>query len=320
MLRGAIIGLGGMGQNHLACYKSVDNVNIVAVCDTKPGHASTTVNNWGIDIPAYDDMETLIEKEKPDFVDIVTPTCSHAELTIKALEMGCHVICEKPMALNAADCQRMIDTAEKFNKTLMIAHVVRFMAPYFYLKNAIDTKKHGKLIKFTAKRVRSIPPQWIDDPQSHGGAVIDLPIHDIDYVQWVLGLPLGHYSHHYLRDDRTEFISTNMKYKGCSVFLEGGWFNSAVTFNSGFTAIFKKGVISCNNETAVENGRIIEFTPDMPELSMGIPCNSTDGYVRELTYFANCIENGKKPELSLPQSSLETIKLGKKLIAEAEKI
>ena len=93
-----------------------------------------------------------------------------------------------------------------------------------------------------------------------------------------------------------------------------------VTFNSGFTAIFKYGIISCNNETAVENGRIVEFTPDMPELSMGIPCNSTDGYVRELTYFVSCVESGIRPELSLPESSPETIKLGKRLIAEAEKI
>ena len=98
----------------------------------------------------------LIEKEKPDFVDIVTPTITHADLTVKALEMGCHVICEKPMALNEEDCQRMIDTAKRCEKILMIAHVVRFMAPYYYLKNAIDTRKHGKLIKFTAKRVRSI--------------------------------------------------------------------------------------------------------------------------------------------------------------------
>lgn len=320
MLKGAIIGLGSMGQNHLACYKSVDNAKIVAVCDTKPGHASTTIKNWGLDIPAYDDMVELIEKERPDFVDIVTPTCSHAQLTIKALEMGCHVICEKPMALNESDCQKMIDTAKKHSRILMIAHVVRFMAPYSYLKHAVDTNKHGKLIKFTAKRVRSIPPQWIDDPLSFGGAVIDLPIHDIDFVQWLLGLPLEHNSHHYLRNDRTEFISTNMKYNGCSVFLEGGWFNSEVTFNSGFTAIFKKGIISCNNETAVENGNIVEFTPDMPELSMGVPCNSTNGYVRELTYFVSCIENQKIPELSLPESSLETIKLGKRLIAESIKI
>ena len=320
MLRGAIIGLGSMGQNHLACYKSVDNAKIIAVCDTRPGHASTTIKNWGLDIPAYDDMVELIEKEKPDFVDIVTPTITHADLTIKALEMGCHVICEKPMALSEEDCQRMIDTAKRCEKILMIAHVVRFMAPYYYLKNAIDTRKHGKLIKFTAKRVRSIPPQWKDNPESHGGAVIDLPIHDIDFVQWSLGQPLGHYSHHYVRDNHTEFISTNMRYRGCSVYLEGGWFNSEVTFNSGFTAIFKNGIISCNNETAVENGHLIEFTPDMPELSMGIPCNSTDGYVRELAYFVSCVENGKWPELSPPESSLATIKLGRRLIDLAEKI
>ncbi len=320
MLRGAIIGLGSMGRHHLACYNSVDNVQIVAVCDTKPGHAATTVKDWGLDLPAYDDMVTLIEKQKPDFVDIVTPTNTHADLTVKALEMGCHVICEKPMALNEDDCQRMIDTAKRCEKTLMIAHVVRFMAPYFYLKHAVDTKKHGKLIKFTAKRVRSIPPQWISIPESHGGAVIDLPIHDIDFVQWLLGLPLGHYSHHYVRDNHTEFISSNMRYSGCSVSIEGGWFNSAVAFSSGFTAIFKNGIISCDGESAVENGQVIEFTPDMPELSMGVPCNSTDGYIRELAYFASCVENGKSPELSLPESSLETIKLGKRLIELAEKI
>ena len=111
-----------------------------------------------------------------------------------------------------------------------------------------------------------------------------------------------------------------MRYNGCSVYLEGGWFNSAVTFNSGFTAIFKNGISSWNNETAVENGQIVEFSPDMPELSMGIPCNSTDGYIRELAYFVSCIEKGIRPELSLPESSLETIKLGKRLIELAEKI
>ena len=183
MLRGAIIGLGSMGRQHLACYKSIDNVEIVAVCDSRPDHAYTFLKEWGLDIPAYDNMEELIEKEKPDFVDIVTPTVTHTPLTVKALQMGCHVICEKPIALNEDDCQKMIDTAKECGKILMIAHVVRFMAPYFYLKNAVDTKKHGKLIKFTARRVRSIPPQWINDPESHGGAVIDLPIHDIDYVQ-----------------------------------------------------------------------------------------------------------------------------------------
>ncbi len=78
MLRGAIIGLGSMGQNHLACYKSVDNVKIIAVCDTRPGHASTTIKNWGLDIPAYEDMVELIEKEKENIrlIGIAGPSSS----------------------------------------------------------------------------------------------------------------------------------------------------------------------------------------------------------------------------------------------------
>ena len=85
MLRGAVIGLGCMGRQHLACYKSIDNVEIVAVCDSRADHAYTFLKEWGLDIPAYDDMAELIEKEKPDFVDIVTPTNTHADLTVKVL-------------------------------------------------------------------------------------------------------------------------------------------------------------------------------------------------------------------------------------------
>lgn len=324
MLRGAIIGLGGMGRNHLACYKAVENAKIIAVCDIRVDDAKQTVQNFELDIPVYADMVELIEKEKPDFVDIVTPTDLHAEMTLKAFEMGCHVICEKPMALNSADCRKMIDASEKYGKALMIAQVVRFMAPYFYLKNAVETNKHGKLIKYTAKRISATPSwsheDWMKKPERSGGAVIDLAIHDIDYVQWLLGLPEKSDSVHYTWKNETEFISANLKYDGCSVFIEGGWFNPKVPFKSGFTAIFENGVISAEGEDISENGNAVSIEPDAAEIFTGAPCSTLDGYSRELAYFVSCVENGKKPELALPESSLETIKLCEKLLGEATKI
>ncbi|MBE6562385.1 MAG: Gfo/Idh/MocA family oxidoreductase [Ruminococcaceae bacterium] len=325
MLRGAIIGIGGMGRNHLACYNPVKDAKIIALCDINIEVAQNTVRDWGLDIPVYDNMVELIEKEKPDFVDIVTPTDTHAELTIKAFEMGCHVICEKPMALNSADCQKMIEASEKYGKALMIAQVVRFMTPYAYLKNTIETGRLGKLIKYTAKRLSPVPTwsaeDWMKKPERSGGAVIDLAIHDFDFIQWTFGLPEKHDSVHYTWKNETEFISTNMKYDGLSIFVEGGWFTTALPFNAGYTAIFENGVISAEGEAIKENGQEVSLEWNSPEIAIdGVTVESVDGYSRELAYFISCVENGKKPEMALPESSKASIEFCEKLMSEATKL
>lgn len=324
MLKGAIIGVGGMGRNHLACYSSVKNAKIIAICDIRLEQAKQTVTDFGLDIPIYDNMVELIENEKPDFVDIVTPTDTHAELTIKAFEMGCHVICEKPMALNSADCKKMIEASEKAGKTLMIAQVVRFIPPYSYLKNAVETNKFGKLIKYTAKRMSFAPhwsaEDWMLKPERSGGAIIDLSIHDLDFVQWMFGLPEKHSTTHYTWKNETEFISSCMSYDGMSVFVEGGWFNPSVPFHAGFTAIFENGVIMAEGEQFKVNGNEVVPEPNAPEIYYGVDCENLDGYVRELTYFVHCVENGLTPELALPESSLKSIEFCESILSEATKI
>ncbi len=324
MLKGAIIGVGGMGRNHLACYRSVKNAEIIAICDIRLDQAKQTVTDFELDIPVYDNMVELIEKEKPDFVDIVTPTDTHAELTIKAFEMGCHVICEKPMALNSDDCKKMIEARDKYGKALMIAQVVRFMAPYSYLKNTIEENRFGKLVKYTAHR-NSFTPRWSAEnwmlqPERSGGAVIDLSIHDIDFIQWMFGLPESFKASHFTWKNETESISCYMSYPDKSIIAEGGWYGDAMPFHAGFTAIFENGVITAEGEQFKVNGN--EITPDTnsPELYIGVECENLDGYVRELTYFVYCVENGLKPEYALPESSLRSVEFCEKILAEASKI
>lgn len=324
MLKGAIIGVGGMGRNHLACYRSVKNAEIIAICDIRLEQAEQTVKDFELNIPVYNNMVELIEKEKPDFVDIVTPTDTHAELTIKAFEMGCHVICEKPMALNSADCRKMIEASVKAGKALMIAQVVRFMAPYSYLKNAVETDKFGKLIKYTAHR-NSFTPRWSAEnwmlkPERSGGAVIDLSIHDLDYVQWMFGLPEKFNAVHSTWKNETESISCFMNYPNKSVIVEGGWYGDPMPFHAGFTAIFENGVIVAEGDQFKVNGNDVNLDPNDETIYIGVECENLDGYVRELTYFVHCVENGLKPEYALPESSLKTIEFCETLLAEAATI
>lgn len=324
MLKGAIIGVGGMGRNHLACYRSVKNAEIIAICDIRLDQAKQTVTDFELDIPVYDNMVELIEKEKPDFVDIVTPTDTHADLTIKAFEMGCHVICEKPMALNSADCKKMIEASEKYGKALMIAQVVRFMVPYSYLKNSIEENRFGKLIKYTAHR-NSFTPRWSAEnwmlkPERSGGAVIDLAIHDLDFVQWMFGLPEELNATHFTWKNETESISCFLSYPNKTVIVEGGWYGDAMPFDAGFTAIFEDGVVSGIGDQLKINGEVI--TPDVnaPQIHIGVDCEALDGYVRELTYFVHCVENSLKPEFALPESSLRSVEFCEKVMSEASKI
>ena len=112
-----------------------------------------------------------------------------------------------------------------------------------------------------------------------------------------------------------------MKYDDLSIFVEGGWFTTALPFTAGYTAIFEKGVITAAGESIQENGQDVNVEWNSPEIAMdGVECESTDGYSRELAYFIKCVEEGKKPELALPESSMASIKFCEKLMSEAKKI
>ena len=152
----ALIGIGGMGGCHFMNYKSIPEAEIIAVADVRTDMAKEKVEGTGAKV--YATMEELLANEKPELIDICTPSYLHADLAIKALEAGCHVLCEKPMTLSTEDAQRVLDAAKKTDKLFMVAHVVRFMEPYAYLRNVIKSGELGKLLRLDMKRISAIPP------------------------------------------------------------------------------------------------------------------------------------------------------------------
>lgn len=192
MLRAAIIGNGGIAHCHADGYKAIsDRVEIVACCDINEEKAISFSKEY--DIPAvYTDCVEMLKKEKIDIVSVCTWNSAHAPCTIAALEAGCHVICEKPMAMNAKEAEQMKAAADKAGKLLMIGFVRRHGDDAAGAKALVEHGDLGEVYyaKATYLRRCGCPGGWFGDKKfSGGGPLIDLGVHVIDLTRYVMGCP-----------------------------------------------------------------------------------------------------------------------------------
>ena len=325
MFKAGQVGLGGMGGGHFFSHRAVSPESLAGVADIRYDFLKQRLSDFQLtEVPHFSSMEEMIEAVRPDYVDIVTPTFTHADLAIKAMEMGCHVICEKPMSLFTDDCDRMIEASRRTGKRLMIAHVVRFMAPYMYLRSVVKSGKLGRLLRLDMKRISAVPrwscDNWMMDFDKAGGVILDLSIHDIDFMRYLCGDPKDFSGLYYKMKDETEYSSVSFLYDGFSVSVEGGWYKADVPFFSGYTALFEGGIIKDSGGETFENGNKVEYTPGMPELDIGAPSDTLDGYTREIQYFESCLASGAPFDMSAAESSSATIALCRELINGLERI
>ncbi len=203
-----VIGLGFMGQTHLRCYRAADSEGyanrLVAVCDASPerraGKVETRGNLATGEGAAFDPQRVracaeaaeLLADSQVELVSICTPTDSHADLAIAALEAGKHVLVEKPVAVRSADVQRVADAAHASDRLCMPGMCIRFWPAWAWLREQIVANTFGRVRSATFHRLAA-PPGWsapfyADDSRT-GGALVDLHIHDADFVRWIFGDP-----------------------------------------------------------------------------------------------------------------------------------
>ena len=206
----------------------------------------------------------------------------------------------------------------------MTAHVVRFMAPYMYLKSVLESEKFGRLERLDMKRLSSIPrascDNWMHDFDKSGGVILDLSIHDIDFARYLFGEPKDFSGMYYTMKNQTEYSTVDLLYDGFTVSAEAGWYNAYIPFACGYTAVFEKGMVSASGDDVFENGSKTEISADMPELSIGTPTDSLDGYTREIQYFVSRLVNKEPFDAVTPESSLGTVALCRNIIDGIKKI
>jgi len=315
-----LLGVGFIGKVHATAYSQMNNAELVAIADTD----DTNRHSMAEKLPAvdtYTDAEEVLKRDDIDMIDICLPTYEHKRYAIKAIEAGKHVLCEKPMALSVEETEQMIESAEKSDKKFMIAHVIRFWAEYVKAKEILDSGELGKALEISALRLGTTPASsvgnWMLDPMKSGGAILDLSIHDIDFVTWLLGEPKRVYA----QGIRSKYgawdhMITMITYADeTKAIVEGGWLMPPTyPFTMGLRIKCERGCIEfdfkagVNIEKREEAGAVLtvykeDEPPEYPEVT------PKDGYLNEIEYFVDCINEDKDPDLVTPKEASLAVKL-----------
>ncbi len=191
-LRWAIIGCGGISETHLKAIENIPEIEVVGGCDIKPERLELMRSKYGF-TKTYKKWDTMLKALKPDVVDVCTPNGVHKPAVIAALNAGCHAITEKPMAMDPAECQEMIDAATINNKMLCCGFQMRYHPACDMFMRAKEAGDIGDIlfVKCQALRRRGIP-NWGVFGQKElqgGGPMIDIGVHIIESAHYCMGAP-----------------------------------------------------------------------------------------------------------------------------------
>ena len=191
-LRIGVIGL-GMGQGHVTGYRSHPGAEVVAIADLDEKRLKDVGDKHGV-AARYTDAMAMLRKERLDVVSVATPNKFHKPFTLAALKSGAHVLCEKPMAMNAGEARQMLAAARQAKRRLMINFSFRFTPQSWALKKQVDTGLLGDVYyaRTLWLRRRGIPGLggWFTTKAlSGGGPLIDLGVHRLDLALWLMNYP-----------------------------------------------------------------------------------------------------------------------------------
>ena len=328
MIRIGIVGLGFMGVTHYKAIQKVRGGKVVAVCTRDrrklAGDWRGVQGNFGgsggvqnlESVARYRQVDALFADANVDLVDICLPTRMHYEACTAALTAGKHVLVEKPISLSPRQADGMLDTARKKKRLLMVAHVLRFFPEFRLLKEMLESREYGKIQAMHMKRIIS-KPDW-RDPKENGGPAIDLHIHDVDFLQYLLGMPTAVTSSGYLDGGGlVEYVHTQYDYAGkrMAVSAESGWLSQAgCPFEHGYDVYFEDATLKFNSSSGQPPLLLArDGKTRRPRLS------SRDGFVAELQEAVDSVQNRKPSRIISGQSARNSIAICLKEIEAVQK-
>jgi predicted dehydrogenase len=318
-MRFAVLGLGFMGSTHLKALRGIPGVEVAAVCSLDEralsGDLSAIQGNIGgpgerLDFSAvkkYRDPAAALSGPEIDAVDICLPTNLHGAIAIQALRAGKHVLVEKPMALDGAAADAMAAEAERQDRVLMTAQVVRFTPAYAALRNAVRGGALGA-VRSAAFRRRCAAPAWggwLTDPAQSGGGVFDLLIHDVDFCLHLLGKPQAVLATGYENlAAGIDCVTAQLFYPHGVATIAGGWHHpKSYPFSADYTVVADGGTVEYNATTPTP------MVYGQDGSSRALPLSGEDGYAAEIRYFVECCRAGRKAEFCPPAESADAVKL-----------
>ncbi len=191
-LRIGMIGCGGIAtKKHMPALAKIADVEMVAFCDIIAERAENSAKKFGTpDAKVYTDYKELLADTTIDVVHICTPNRSHSFITVDALESGKHVMCEKPMAINTAEAEKMLEAAKRTGKKLTIGYQGRYRPDSVFMHEEAEKGTFGDIYyaKATALRRRAVPTWgvFLNEYEQGGGPLIDIGTHALDLTLWMM--------------------------------------------------------------------------------------------------------------------------------------
>ncbi|MCS7224529.1 MAG: Gfo/Idh/MocA family oxidoreductase [Armatimonadetes bacterium] len=309
-----IAGLGFMGVTHYRSYKKIKGAQIIAVFTRDPKKLAGDWRDVRGNLPTetggkedlsrvrrYDRLEDLLADPDVDLIDICLPTHLHSETAIKALQAGKNVLVEKPIALSVRDADKMLETAHKVGKHLMVGQVLRFFPEFRVIKDYKDQGIYGRLKGLHIKRIISRPTwaadNWFADPERSGGPIVDLHIHDADFIVFLFGLPRAVTTVGWTDPSRNtpEYFVSQYHYDDGerTVTAQGGDpAMPGLVFEHGYDAYFERATIEFNSQTGQPPTL---YTDDGKRKEIKI--KGPDAFQAELQYAITCLDKGEEPVL-----------------------
>ncbi|RIE05199.1 gfo/Idh/MocA family oxidoreductase [Cohnella faecalis] len=286
-----------MGTIHADRYMSMPEAELVAVCDINEQAAASLGRTTGA--PHFTSFQEMLEQAKPDAVSIAVPTYLHVPLVKQAAENGVHVICEKPIALTSEEAAKALRICEEYGVRLFVGHVVRFFPQYVQLAEKVELFGGDRGGVYHAKRAGSHPAlvqPWFKETDKSGGVILDLMIHDIDYILGTFGEAVEVYAFNRVTDDLDYAAATFRFRNGTIAQLEAFW-GYPGPFHTAFEYASAGGIVRADSSDA-ESLRVRSAAPagsgsafvETPQSVM-----LQDPYYRELRHFLECLRSGEKP-------------------------
>lgn len=311
MLKVGLIGCGGIGAVHAQCWLTLqDKARLCAIADVDTARAQKFADQCGAKV--YTDAFSMLESEALDAVDICVPTFLHADYVIRAMEYVKNIIVEKPICLKEEEAQRLLDAQAKTGALVQVGHVVRFMDPYAYLKKLVHDGTYGKVIAGNFDRI-SPRPMWMkghDDINRTGTMALDMHIHDVDYIRYLMEEEPKDIRSWSVKDDSgiVQHIWSSYTFGDTVLTSECSWdYPAGLPFMATFRVRLEKAALVLDPSGVLtvypEDGE--PFVPKLEEkkkMDLGINVSDLGPYLKEITYFAERIEEGRNGIASLDEA------------------
>ncbi len=311
-----IIGSGGIAQGaHMPGYAAIpDLCEIVAVADANPEVARAAADKFKVK-HVFNDYNDLLKLKEVDAVSVCTPNYLHMDPTIKAFQAGKHVLCEKPMAMNADEARTMVEAGRKAGKIFQVGYNSRFAPSNQLLKKYIDAGDLGEIYyaRAQALRRRGIPGWgvFIDKAKQGGGPLIDIGVHILDLTLWLMGHPKPiaasgvTYAKFGKRGDIVGFMG-QWDYKKFTV---EDFASALIRFDNGATVVLESSFVA-NLPEEVHNSTLLgteggattspltivqEKHRSLQTFKPEFPSGQVNTHHAEVKSFVECIQEGKEP-------------------------